>query len=110
MKFNYQTYQFDNYEFTPNLTEHATLIENDLISKEQFNNIITPLFQLITNQVKVEIKKEKPLFIPSLFITGNASTTKNIAKNLEGIDTLKHPDINGMHFGNPFSHYSYPGV
>ena len=32
------------------------------------------------------------------------------AKEIGGIDTLRHPNKDGMHFGNPFSHYKYPGV
>lgn len=32
------------------------------------------------------------------------------AKEIGGIDTLRHPDENGMHFGNPFSYTNYRGV
>lgn len=39
-----------------------------------------------------------------------ASQTAAKAKQIGGIDTLRHPDANGMHFGNPFSHTSYSGV
>ena len=45
-----------------------------------------------------------------LVITGSASTTATKAKEIGGIDTLRHPDANGMHFGNPFSHTNYQGV
>ena len=45
-----------------------------------------------------------------LVITGSASTTAAKAKEVGGIDTLRHPDANGMHFGNPFSHTNYQGV
>lgn len=46
----------------------------------------------------------------TLIITGNASTTKSEAQRLNGVDTLRHPDANGMHFGNPFSFANYAGV
>jgi hypothetical protein len=46
----------------------------------------------------------------NLVITGSASTTAEKAKEVGGIDTLRHPDENGMHFGNPFSHANYQGV
>lgn len=46
----------------------------------------------------------------NLVITGNASTTAQKAIEIGGIDTLRHPDQNGMHFGNPFSHTNYRGV
>lgn len=37
-------------------------------------------------------------------------TTQEIAAQIGGIDTLRHPDANGMHFGNPFSHANYKGA
>ena len=46
----------------------------------------------------------------NLVITDNASTTAQKAREIGGIDTLRHPDQNGMHFGNPFSHTNYRGV
>ena len=42
--------------------------------------------------------------VPPLVITGSAKTTEARAKEIDGIDTLRHPDAQGMHFGNPFSH------
>lgn len=45
-----------------------------------------------------------------LIVTGSASTTAAKAKEVGGIDALRHPDANGMHFGNPFSHTNYQGV
>lgn len=45
-----------------------------------------------------------------LVITGSASSTAAKAKEVGGIDTLRHPDANGMHFDNPFSHTNYKGV
>lgn len=33
-----------------------------------------------------------------------ANKTAQRAKDIGGVDTLRHPDENGMHFGNPFSH------
>lgn len=38
------------------------------------------------------------------------SATATKAKEIGGIDTLRHLDENGMHFGNPFSHANYGGV
>lgn len=46
----------------------------------------------------------------SLVVTGSANTTAAKAKEVGGIDALRHPDSNGMHFGNPFSHSNYRGV
>ena len=46
----------------------------------------------------------------NLVITGDSRSTAQKAKELGGIDTLRHPDANGMHFGNPFSHTNYQGV
>lgn len=37
-------------------------------------------------------------------------TTQSLAAEIGGIDTLRHPDANGMHFGNPFSHANYEGA
>lgn len=39
-----------------------------------------------------------------IIITGNPSTTAREALEIRGIDALRHPDANGMHFGNPFTH------
>lgn len=39
-----------------------------------------------------------------------SSETRHTAISLGAIDTLRHPNANGMHFGNPFSHTDYPGV
>ena len=47
--------------------------------------------------------------IPELVVTGSAATTAQVAKEIGGIDTLRHP-WNGMHFGNPFSFTQYAGV
>lgn len=60
-----------------------------------------------------EIKKthvKEQVTTNSLVITGNASTTAQKSKEINGVDTLRHPDTNGMHFGNPFSHTNYKGV
>lgn len=46
----------------------------------------------------------------NLVITGDSRSTAQKAKELGGIDTLRHPDANGMHFGNPFSHADYKGA
>ena len=46
----------------------------------------------------------QPNDLSRIYVTGNPSTTKQKALEIGGIDTLRHPDVNGMHFGNPFSH------
>lgn len=45
-----------------------------------------------------------------LVYIGPGETTQEVAARIGGIDTLRHPDANGMHFGNPFSHSNYRGV
>lgn len=45
----------------------------------------------------------------NLVIVG-ASNVSATAKQMNGIDTLRHPDTNEMHFGNPFSHTNDSGV
>lgn len=39
-----------------------------------------------------------------IVVTGSPSTTAQVAQQIGGIDVLRHPDANGMHFGNPFTH------
>ena len=46
----------------------------------------------------------------NLYITNNSSTTNKIAQQVNGIDTLRHPDAKGMHFGNSFSYTNYKGT
>lgn len=41
--------------------------------------------------------------ISDLTIYNDFRHTGDYAKQIGGIDTLRHPDANGMHFGNPFS-------
>lgn len=41
--------------------------------------------------------------ISDLTICNDFRHTGDYAKQIGGIDTLRHPDANGMHFGNPFS-------
>ena len=53
----------------------------------------------VTFSGKINGTSESPLII-----TGNPSTTAAKARSINGIDTLRHPDANGMHFGNPFTH------
>lgn len=50
--------------------------------------------------------------IADLVITNNPNITASKALEIGGIDTLRHPDKNGMHFGNPFSplQHSYASV
>jgi hypothetical protein len=48
--------------------------------------------------------------IQQLVITNSSSQTAAKAKEIGGIDTLRHPDANGMHFGNPFSYTNYKGT
>ena len=51
----------------------------------------------------VDLGSQQMVNISDLFITGDAKTTAATALQMNGIDTLRHPDANGMHFGNPFS-------
>lgn len=46
----------------------------------------------------------QPLNQSSIIVTGNPATTRQVAQKIGGIDVLRHPDANGMHFGNPFTH------
>ena len=41
--------------------------------------------------------------ISDLTIYNDFRHTGDYAKQIGGVDTLRHPDANGMHFGNPFS-------
>lgn len=45
----------------------------------------------------------------NLIIVPTKDTARK-AQEIGGIDTLRHPDKGGMHFGNPFSHTNYTGV
>jgi hypothetical protein len=56
-----------------------------------------------------DILNEKTSNTTDLVIVPAKDTSKK-AKEIGGIDTLRHPDENGMHFGNPFSHTNYAGV
>ena len=56
-----------------------------------------------------DILNEKTSNTTDLVIVPAKDTSKK-AKEIGGIDTLRHPDENGMHFGNPFSHTNYVGV
>lgn len=47
---------------------------------------------------------------PTALVIVPAKDTSKKAKEIGGIDTLRHPDENGMHFGNPFSHTNHVGV
>lgn len=54
-------------------------------------------------------------FYNPLVVTGNSKTTAQVASQIGGIDTLRHPGqfdpFNpNMHFGNPFSHTDYPNT
>ena len=53
----------------------------------------------LTFSGKISASNESPIII-----TGSPATTAQKAKELQGIDALRHPDANGMHFGNPFTH------
>lgn len=58
-------------------------------------------------------KTELTSFIKTLDIVPNlriATNTANVARQYGAIDTLRHPNKEGMHFGNPFSHKNYEGV
>lgn len=58
-----------------------------------------------------EPKPEKeidPANAPLIIVPTKEASIK--AAELGGINTLRQPDENGMHFGNPFSHYAYKNV
>lgn len=74
--------------------------------RTEFPRILTKLRQEFGNQEDTTAFD----FSKDLIITNNSSLTGDVAKALKGIDTLRHPDKNGMHFGNPFSHTNYTGV
>ena len=55
-------------------------------------------------------KVEVQIPLNSLIVTNNPAITPQVAMQMGGIDVLRHPGPDGMHFGNPFSHNAYPGV
>lgn len=102
------------YVFDQNTEKWYTYIENTW--KQTNTPILTTNFagigtRNINNAGKKAIEKVyENTFVESLIVTGNSKTTATKAKEIGGIDTLRHPDKNGMHFGNPFSYTNYTGT
>lgn len=63
-------------------------IVNDIIETNLAPSSVTPINSNIIND---------------LTIYNDFRNTGAYAQSIGGIDTLRHPDANGMHFGNPFS-------
>lgn len=120
--FDKSSNKFIKYDEIPLLTPHAALIGTRSLSKSEniehgkeiirqvFDNFVSEKSHLVKaidqnqeEQIDFDLSKD-------LVITNNASTTAQTAQLINGIDTLRHPDSNGMHFGNPFSHQKYKGV
>ena len=64
-------------------------------------------FEYLQNQLDA-LKKYNPASpnqpTPTkVLVTGDSKTTAAKAKEIGGVDVLRHPDANGMHYGNPFS-------
>ena len=78
----------------------------------EFENFALPVYLLKDRIDKTGIFASSPVeeTTSNLYITNNSSITAQVAQQIGGIDTLRHPDSNGMHFGNPFSHANYKGA
>lgn len=83
---------------------------------EDINNRISNLYNVYNKgKAPVDLGSQQMNSVPSiadLVITNNPNITASKALEIGGIDTLRHPDKNGMHFGNPFSplQHSYASV
>lgn len=82
----------------------------------QYQVLVTPpvfassnVNQAITSENNYEISSQEDKRTTDLVIVPAKDTSKK-AKEIGGIDTLRHPDEKDMHFGNPFSHTNYAGV
>lgn len=72
---------------------------------ENINNRISNLYN-VYNKGKAPVdlgSQQMANIISDLTIYNDFRHTGDYAKQIGGIDTLRHPDANGMHFGNPFS-------
>lgn len=72
---------------------------------EDINNRISKLYN-VYNKGKAPVdlgSQQMANAISDLTIYNDFRHTGDYAKQIGGIDTLRHPDANGMHFGNPFS-------
>lgn len=72
---------------------------------EDINNRISNLYN-VYNKGKAPTdlgSQQMANIISDLTIYNDFRHTGDYAKQIGGIDTLRHPDANGMHFGNPFS-------
>ena len=74
------------------------------------NSVVKKAINLLNSQKSDNIILGELGSNSNLVITGDSRSTAQKAKELGGIDTLRHPDTNGMHFGNPFSHANYKGA
>lgn len=139
VKVNPRGYEIDGYryyeygqhvedqEYFPSVEKISGMINQIEQQQDVFTNTYGPDFLRIamdlhyaertigTRQTEVWrnptiIPSKEGLAAESLVITGNANTTAQKSKEINGVDTLRHPDTNGMHFGNPFSHTNYKGV
>lgn len=117
--YDYNKDQFVEFNHIPLLSYNAALIGSRELEKPQYNLIGKQMMhkvfdKFMSERAHLENNKQKEQQIDSkdtsLVITGRASETAKKAKELNGIDTLRHPDENGMHFGNPFSHSKYSNV
>lgn len=83
---------------------------------KDINNRISNLYNVYNKgKAPVDLGSQQMTDVPSiadLVITNNPNITASKALEIGGIDTLRHPDKNGMHFGNPFSplQHSYASV
>lgn len=106
--YDYTVGKFLDYNYTPVITPHAAVIGTRKLTEAKARQIIEPLFQMVTKSKPVEVA-EKPQERQDLVLVSPKETASKAAE-IGGIDTLRHPDVNGMHFGNPFSHADLPGV
>ena len=82
--------------------------EISAITKERTPKIYEYL-QKKYQELQQQIQQVVPQPSEGLLIVPTSDTNRK-AQEVGGIDTLRHPDANGMHFGNPFSHTNYSGV
>ena len=86
---------------------------NSIYANDVSTKYIESALEEYCDRLEIAINKEnknKEDITSNLYITNNSSTTGKIAQQIDGIDTLRHPNTNGMHFGNPFSYTNYKGT
>ena len=123
-QFDYSKNKFEAYDGIPQITAHAAVIGSRSIADDnnvyrECENVVREIFNQVTSEIgtaKNQLKDQQQIPEPVernqeiLTIAEDAAKTAELAKQIGGIDTLRHPDTNGMHFGNPFSHTNYQGV